>query len=225
MQSPERPPARGRGTLVSRHAFPPVLRFFPLVLLGLAAALGACEQVPESGTATPVTGTADDSLLAREADRPQDDYRLVLSGISADTLTGSARFGPVVDGPTGDTMMVIRLNTGLDFGGGFFLLHPSERMPGPGTYPLAPPLPDSLKRKRLPTGFWVAYRRGLIFDLVSTEGQVVLETVTDTMISGRLDVTLDGKVALPGGRVQQGEVKAKGTFRAHAEGAGFILGL
>jgi hypothetical protein len=188
--------------------------------------LSACEQVPESGGTVAVTGTADDSLLAREeAAGPRDDYRVVLTGLSPDTLTGRARFGPVVDGPTGQIMTVIRLNTGLDFGGGFFVLFTGNRLPGPGTYPLAPPLPDSLRGKRLPSGFWLAYRRGLIFDLVSTGGQIVIQSRTDTLVTGQFNGTLAGRVALPGGRVQEGEIEAQGTFRAHNEGAGFILGL
>ncbi|HYE57963.1 MAG TPA: hypothetical protein VD948_05635, partial [Rhodothermales bacterium] len=196
-------------------------RLLPILLL----VLSACERVPEPATVN-VTGTADDSLLAREqAAGPREDYRVVLTGLAPDTLTGRARFGPVIHGPTGQPMSVIRLNTGLDFGGGFFLLHPGHQLPGPGTYPLAPPLADSLRGKRLPSGFWVAYKRGLVYDLVSTQGEVVIQSKTDTLITGQFNATLAGRVALHGGRVQEGEVQAQGTFRARGEGAGFILGL
>ena len=169
-------------------------------------------------------GSADDSLLVHEVQPGEDDYRVELTGSVPDTLSGSARFGRVLDGPTQRLLSVVRLNTGLDFGGGFFILMPGERFPGVGAHPVAT-VADSLRGHTQPNGLWVAYRRGLLFDLVSTDGTVTFDIVSDTLVSGSLDVTLTGTVALPGGSPTDGSLRARGSFRAHNDGAGFIIGL
>lgn len=207
-----------------------MLRLLPAVLVSVLVLAGCGEQLRRLGGEEPPGGTgefgsADDSLLVYDVQPGEDDYRVELTGLVPDTLAGRATFGRVVDGPTGKVMSVVRLRTGLDFGGGFFILAPGDRFPAPGTYPISV-VPDSMKAKGAqPDGIWVAYRRGLLFDLVSTQGTVTLTAVTDTLVSGRLDVTLAGTVALPGGSPQDGELRARGSFRAHDEGAGFILGL
>lgn len=207
-----------------------VLRLACLALVGALVLTGCGDQLRRLGGGGPETvtdelGSADDSLLVHDLKPGEDDYRVELTGLVPDTLSGRATFGPVVDGPTGKRMMVVRLHTGLDFGGGFFVLAPGDGFPGVGTHPISV-VPDSLKGKGAqPSGLWVAYRRGLLFDLVSNAGTVTFTTLTDTLVAGTLDVTLAGTVALPGGSPQQGELTARGTFRAHSEGAGFILGL
>ena len=205
----------------------PRLRF--ILACALLAVATGCEggiggAAGEAASAvTDAFGSADDSLLAYEVRPGDDDYRVELTGLVPDTLAGRARFGRVVDGPTGKVLSVIRLNTGLDFGGGFFIIAPGDRLPGVGAHAIAT-VPDSLKGQQ-PNGLWVAYRRGLLIDLVSTGGTVTIESVTDTLVAGTLDVTLAGTIALPGGSPTDGELRARGRFRAHNEGAGFILGL
>ncbi len=203
-----------------------------LAFAGLLLAAGAtsgCEGQlggpgPDAATTSDTFGSADDSLLVHEVQPGEDDYRVELTGIVPDTLSGRASFGRVVDGPTRQILSVVRLNTGLDFGGGFFILMPGERFPGVGTHPVAT-VADSLRGRVQPNGLWVAYRRGLLFDLVSTDGTVTFDAVSDTLVSGTVDVTLTGTVALPGGSPTDGVLRARGTFRAHSEGAGFIIGL
>ena len=207
-----------------------VLRLLPVALVFVAVLTGCEEQLRRLTGDAPAAptgefGSADDSLLVHDVQPGEDDYRIELSGLVPDTLSGRATFGRVVDGPTGKTMSVVRLRTGLDFGGGFFVLVPADRFPAPGTYPISV-VPDSLAATSAqPGGLWVAYRRGLLFDLVSTDGTVTFTTVVDTLVAGRFDVTLAGTVALPGGSPQEGSLTARGSFRAHPEGAGFILGL
>lgn len=195
----------------------------PLFLAALAASLPACEPAPT--TARGDEAFEDSLLAAQEAEAEGDDYRVVLTGIEPDTLSGRARFGPVIDGPTQRPLVVIRLDTGTDFGGGFFVTHGGERLPGPGTYPIGAPPPDSLRARVAPTGFAIVYRRGLLFDLASTEGSITLTAVTDTLVSGTFTARLTGTVARAGGRPQQGTLDAQGRFEAGGRGAGFILGM
>ena len=77
----------------------------------------------------------------------------------------------------------------------------------------------------MPDGWFVVYRRGLLFNLASTEGTVTFEAVSDTLVAGRLDATLEGTGAAQGGLPERGTLTAEGAFRAHSHGAGFILGL
>lgn len=191
------------------------------IVLAVLPLLAACERLPAMDT----FGRAPDDSLAAAVEAPEgSDYRLVLRGFLPDTLEGRARFGLAVDGPTGDTMAVVRLDAGFDFGGGVFLCHPGSRWPAAGTYPLAA-FPDSLRGKRLPDGWFVVYRRGLLFNMASTEGTVTLGAVTDTLVSGQINAALDGTGAAQGGLVQRGTLTAEGDFRAEPDGTGFILGL
>ena len=76
-----------------------------------------------------------------------------------------------------------------------------------------------------PSGFVIVYRRGLLFDLASTEGTLTLNAVTDTLVAGTFTARLTGTVARAGGRPQQGVLDADGRFEAGGRGAGFILGM
>lgn len=205
-----------------RRLAPLLRRCAPLaVLLAASVPLAACERLPTRDA----FGLSPDDSLAVAVEAPEGtDYRLVLRGFLPDTLGGRARFGTVVDGPTGDTMAVVRLDAGLDFGGGVFLCYPARRFPEAGTYPLGA-YPDSLRGKRLPDGWFVVYRRGLLYNMASSEGTLTLTAVTDTLVAGSFTGTLEGTGAAQGGLVQRGTLAMDGDFRAEADGAGFILGL
>ena len=63
-------------------------------------------------------------------------------------------------------------------------------------------------------------------DAPSTKAVVAtLSAVSDTLVAGTVEMTLDGTGAATGGHVERGTLTAEGTFRARPHGAGFILGL
>ena len=184
----------------------------PLLLL-------ACSTADEEEA--PVPGDS----LAQEAAAPAEvDYEVFLVGSMPDTLRGQAHFGDVVDARTGQTLRVVRLEIGFDFGGGFFLTRGDARFPPPGRYPVEPFPPDSLRDQMVPQGFSARYRRGLQVNLRATGGTLTLETVTDTLVAGNFEIDLAGLIALPGGSPRQGTVRALGRFEAENTGAGYIIG-
>lgn len=159
-----------------------------------------------------------------EAVPSQTDYEVFLVGAMSDTLRGPAHMGDVVDAQSGETVAVIRLDTGFDFGGGFFLTYGADQLPAPGAYTVEPFPADSIRDAGLPAGFSARYRRGLLINLSATEGTVRLDEVSDTLVTGSFDISLTGLLALPGGEPREGSVRALGEFRAHTTGAGYIIG-
>lgn len=197
------------------------MRLVLLLLLALAFVQAGCEPVPE----TDELRQYEDSILQAMAPPRENDYALTLRGTVEDTLSGRATFGSVVDGATGKTMVLIRLETGLDFGGGFFVAYPGTQLPPAGTYPITVFPEDSVRTAQPLQGFAVGYRRGLLINMRSTEGTITLEEVSDTLVRARFSADLEGTIARPGGRATPGVLSATGEFRARPLGAGFVLGL
>jgi len=190
-------------------------------LLGLAMLQAGCEPLPE----TDELRQYEDSIMQSMAPPRVNDYSLTLRGTVEDTLSGRATFGQVIDGATGTTMMLIRLETGLDFGGGFFVAYPGTTLPAKGTYPITVFPEDSVRTAQPLQGFALGYRRGLLVNMRSTEGTLTLEEVSDVLVRARFTATLEGTIARPGGRATPGVLSASGEFRARPFGAGFVLGL
>lgn len=184
----------------------------------LAGLLTACSSANGDGDVLPVDSTG----LAPEP--IELDYEVFLLGAMPDTLRGAAYFGQVVDAQSNQTVSVVRMETGFDFGGGFFITYGGEAFPQPGQYSIAPFPADSIRARGLPAGFSVRYRRGLLINLRATGGTFTLETVNDTLIAGRFEADLAGLLALPGGRPREGTLRALGRFEAEAKGAGYIIG-
>lgn len=198
-----------------------MMRIVLALFLGMAMVQAGCEPVPE----TDDLRRYEDSILQSMAPPRVNDYSLTLRGTVEDTLSGRATFGPVVDGATGTTMMLIRLETGLDFGGGFFVAYPGRQLPPAGTYPITVFPEDSVRTAQPLQGFALGYRRGLLINMRSQEGSITLEEVSDTVVRARFTAELEGTIARPGGRATQGVLSATGEFSARPLGAGFVLGL
>ncbi len=189
------------------------------LLLLLALAIAGCEGFSDASEEAARADT-----LGVEAQPTNDSYEVILVGSMADTLQGAAHFGKVVDAETGKMVNVIRLETGFDFGGGFFLSYGAESLPPPGQYSVEAFPSDSLQSRVLPEGFSARYRRGLLINLRATGGTLTLDAVTDTLVSGSFDITMEGLLSLPGGNPRQGTTRALGRFEADAAGAGYIIG-
>ncbi len=179
---------------------------------------GACAGGEESDVPVGVPGDSTEVVPV------QMDYEVILVGAMPDTLRGPAHAGDVVDAQSGQTVAVIRLDTGFDFGGGFFLTYGDAQLPAPGVYTVEPFPADSIRDAGLPVSFSARYRRGLLINLRATEGTVRLDEVSDSLVAGSFDISLTGLLALPGGAPREGSVRALGEFRAHTTGAGYIIG-
>jgi hypothetical protein len=204
------------------------VRPFALILLCLFA---GCEPLPETQDRSQATAL-DDSLrlaeqeAAAEAQRRFDaaDYRVSIGGAMADTLSGAARFGPMIDARTNKELIVVRLETGIDFGGGYLLSYAGTDLPAPGRYEINPFPPDSVRSDQLHQGWSARYRRGLLVNLRAESGTITLDTVTDTLIAGSFEIDLVGTVAAAGGTPVDGEVTTQGDFRARSGVDGFLIG-
>ncbi len=205
----------------------------PLALLLLCLFVG-CEPFPDRAPAEDDDPTAalDDSLrLAEEEARAQAqqriadaDYRVSIGGAMSDTLSGRATFGPIIDARTGEEVIIVRLETGIDFGGGYFLSYGGTELPGPGRYPITPFPADSVRDQGFHSGWSARYRRGLLVNLRAQGGTVTLESVTDTLLVGTFEIDLVGTVAATGGTPVPGEVSSRGDFKAHNGVGGYIIG-
>lgn len=192
-------------------------------LVALVLLVGGCgaEEAPgalEGGEDGAEEGAEQVVLEAEESD-----FELLLANAIRDTLRGSAAFGTVFDPGTGETAFVIDLSTGRDFAGGFIIARHGDAMPSAGTYELAA-LTDSTRALLSPT-FAVVYREGMLRDLRSSSGTLVLSSVADTLIEGRIDAVLRGLLVTGSQPLPQAEVHARGRFRARPGNPGYIVGL
>lgn len=206
------------------------MRSIALLLLLVAA---GCEPLPgQVEEETDERSALEDSLVlaeeqaAAEAARriAEADYRVSIGGAMADTLSGAASFGPIVDARTGQELIVIRLGTRIDFGGGYFLSYTGTELPEPGRYRISPFPPDSVRSEALPQGWSARYRRGLLVNLRAQEGTLELETVSDTLVTGTFEIDMDGTVAAAGGTPVYGEITSRGDFEARPGLSGFLIG-
>ena len=199
-----------------------------LVLLAALALLngliGACDDAPDPDEAALPSRTAEpgDSAATVLNEAAGDGYRAFFYGILEDTLAGPAQFGQVLERRTGIVTDVIELPLPDRFMGGLYLSKPAREPVTPGTHAFVDAAADSTQ---MPDGWRVVFRRGLSTRLLSTDGQLQLETVTDSLWAGTFDVQLHGTVADATGRVLGHDVRARGRFRAEPGNVGFLLGL
>ncbi len=207
------------------------MRPFALFLLCL---LAACEPFPDQSAEDDddQTTALDDSLrLAEQEARDQvqqriadADYRVSIGGAMSDTLSGRATFGPIIDARTEQEIVIVRLETGIDFGGGYFLSYGGTELPGPGRYSITPFPADSVRADGFHQGWSARYRRGMLVNMRAESGTLTLETVSDTLLVGTFDIDLIGTVAATGGTPVPGEVSSRGDFKAHSGIGGYIIG-
>lgn len=195
-----------------------MIRSFTVIvcIAALAGAVSACggdEGVGDGGREAASDVSSDASP----------NYEVFLANALSDTLRGAANFGRVLDSRTGDELFVIRLSTGFDFAGGVVISRRDTVPPEPGTYDLSAPT-DSLATVPV-NKFLIIYREGMLRDLRSTAGTLTFSVVTDTLIEGRFDATLQGVIAERGRDLAKGEVHAVGHFRAAHGMPGYVIGL
>lgn len=168
-------------------------------------------------------GTGGGEMEAEESEEQPMEYRVTLGNALSDTLQGEANFGRVQDPRSGEELFVIRLSTGFDFAGGIVISRRDTTMPEPGDYDLAlaadsaATVPDDK--------FFIIYREGMLWDLRSESGTLTFSTVSDSLIEGSFDATLQGEIAERGRELTEGEVHAVGRFRAGPGMTGYVIGL
>ncbi len=196
-------------------------KLWPFLCLLLSIAAG-CESFrgQEAGASTDSTrasgegGASDETATA---------YRAFLTGAVTDTLRGNAWFGNVVNPETGKDQTVIKLQTGIEFTGGIFITRGDAEPLQAGRYSLA----DVSESQGAATdgAFVILYREGLSRKLASVSGNLLLETISDTLIQGSFEANLSGLISIGGRSPARGEVRARGEFSARAGTVGYIIGL
>lgn len=150
------------------------------------------------------------------------DYRFFLmTAARADTLTGSAQFGIVLNRRVGANELVIQLGAAGGYGGGLYISRQDTTLPAPGTYEVG----DAAAENLAPDRWTVSYQAGLGTQLTSSSGRIVFETVEDTLIIGSIDVILQGTVARGGVEDPLDEAQVRGRFRADRGMIGYMIGL
>ncbi len=160
---------------------------------------------------------------AEEAAESPFQYEVRLGNAVSDTLQGNANFGRVADPRTGEELLVIRLSTGFDFAGGIVISRRDTTLPEPGDFDLSASA-DSIQAAPA-EDFFIIYREGMLRDLRSESGTLTFTTVTDSLIEGRFEATLQGEIADRGRELTEGEVYAVGRFRAVRGMTGYVIGL
>jgi len=191
-------------------------RYFAGIWMGVLLILSACGSNDQAGTG------GGEKEADESEERPME-YQVTLGNALSDTLEGLANFGRVQDPQTGDELFVIRLSTGFDFAGGIVISRRDTTLPTPGDYDLAlaadsaAAVPDDK--------FFIIYREGMLWDLRSESGTLTFSIVSDSLIEGRFDATLQGEIADRGRELTEGEVHAVGRFRAGPGMTGYVIGL
>jgi hypothetical protein len=191
------------------------------ITTGIAAAILCGAFILVSGCGDDPTASEGDVTAARPVVEADEGYRVVLRGQVADTLTGRAQFGHVLDQRTGQLNWIIELITADDFAGGMFIAAPFEAMPQAQRYAIsAEALSDPAN-----SDFAVIYRHGLFRVFRARAGSLTFNHVSDTLVSGTFDVTLVGEVADRGREAVRGEAEASGSFSARRGQPGYVIGL
>jgi len=194
---------------------------------GLLLAVAACGSGDEMGA--PAAG---DTAAAERAEKPTDEleypYEVYTRGMFADTLRGSAGFGTVFDPIRRRRQWIVSMSSGADVTSGVYIARPDTSLPSSGTYQIVKRRPvgraDSVRAAGTNT-FTMIYRAGMRRSFHSQSGTLELTTVTDSLVEGTFEATLDGSAALPGQPPQQGTLTVRGTFRAEKEMVGFMFGV
>jgi hypothetical protein len=199
-----------------------------LLLLATAACGSGGEMSGPAAAADTVDAAQDTAAAAEEDEGPEYAYQMYTRGTLVDTLSGNARFGKIFDPATRRRQWIVSLRSGRDVTSGVYLARPDTSLPDPGTYQIVKRRPvgraDSI-RAAGKNAFTMIYRAGMRRSFHSQSGTLELTTVTDTLIEGTLEATLDGSAALPGQPPQEGTLTVRGDFRAEKRTVGFVFGV
>ena len=167
--------------------------------------------------------------LGEEAEQDETiDYQVYLSGAIQDTVQGNATFNTTWNPHSNTRKFLIHLMVGTGPGSGIYITQDDTARPTPGTYSL---VKQSDTTEVQENAFAISYRDGLLRVLTSRDGQLVIESVSDTSISGHFDAELWGEVVkvnrgpgeLPFPGPQQ--VNARGEFTAERGNIGYMIGI
>ena len=186
-----------------------------LIVLLLAGALLGCGK-DETAAEEAIVGAGEEEGASTYT------YQVLLSSVVTDTLRGKASFGQMRDPQTGENLFVIRLASSYDFVGGFLIARRNPDLPAPGNFGIASAA-DSLAPPE--SDFVVLYREGMLRDMRSLEGTLILTTVTDTLIAGRFNAVLSGYYMDADRRLSDARLQASGRFRAQSGVTGYFMGL